>query len=69
MAPPAAFGEGLIGFTNPANLALLHKPEVRFIWSTDGSDANHWASYAMVAMLTPKSIVKLSPFCRVIAEP
>ncbi|MFQ5753204.1 MAG: hypothetical protein ACE5HI_14520 [bacterium] len=49
MAPPAAFEDGLIGFTNPANLALLHQPELRFIWSTDGSDAvslKNWGVYS-----------------------
>ncbi|MFQ5709414.1 MAG: signal peptide peptidase SppA [bacterium] len=39
MAPPAAFADGLLGFANPANIALLAKPEARFYWSTDGSDA------------------------------
>ncbi|MFQ5606048.1 MAG: signal peptide peptidase SppA [bacterium] len=38
-APPAAFEDGLLGFANPANLALLHQPEFRFYWSTAGSDA------------------------------
>lgn len=36
-APPAVFGDGLLGFANPANLALLAKPEIRFAWSTEDS--------------------------------
>ncbi len=38
LASPAAFEDGLIGFTNPANLIFLHQPEYRFFWSTDGKD-------------------------------
>lgn len=37
-APPSTFQEGLLGFSNPANLTLLARPELRFFWSTDGSD-------------------------------
>jgi protease-4 len=38
-APPASFHDGLVGFANPANLALLKSVENRFFWSTDGVDA------------------------------
>ncbi len=38
LASPAAFEDGLIGFTNPANLIFLHQPEFRFFWSSDGKD-------------------------------
>lgn len=54
LTPPAAFEEGLVGFTNPANLALLHKPELRFIWSTDGSEAlsiDDWGFFSGIRML------------------
>jgi protease-4 len=34
-APPATFDDGLVGFANPANLALLGAPEARFYWSSD----------------------------------
>ncbi len=37
-APPAAVGDGLLGFANPANLALLAQPELRFYWSTEGDE-------------------------------
>jgi len=39
LAPPAAFADGLVGFVNPANLALLRHNETRFLWSTDGTQA------------------------------
>ena len=48
-APPAAFDDGLLGFANPANIALLPKPELRFLWSTAGSDfasLNDWGMFA-----------------------
>ncbi|NUO81688.1 S49 family peptidase, partial [candidate division KSB1 bacterium] len=36
---PGAFADGLVGFVNPANLALLRQMENRFYWSTEGTDA------------------------------
>ncbi len=33
------FQEGLVGFSNPANLALLKSAESRFYWSSDGVNA------------------------------
>jgi len=48
VAPSGAFQDGLVGFANPANLALLHAPEIRFHWSTDGTDAtsfNDWGIF------------------------
>jgi protease-4 len=48
-APAGAFQDGLAGFANPANLALLHAPEMQFHWSTDGSEAtsiNDWGFFA-----------------------
>jgi protease-4 len=51
---PSAFEDGLVGFVNPANLALLDKAESRFFWTTDGVDAtdfNHWASFTAVPSL------------------
>lgn len=50
-APSSVFQEGLVGFANPANLALLHAPEIRFHWSTDGKDAtsfNDWGIFTGV---------------------
>lgn len=47
-ASPGAFQEGLVGFANPANLRLLHAPEMRYHWSTDGADAasfNDWGLF------------------------
>ncbi|MCG8608714.1 S49 family peptidase [bacterium] len=49
MAPPAAYEDGLVGFANPANLSLLHRHELRFIWSTAGRDAfslRNWGVFA-----------------------
>lgn len=48
LAPPAAFADGLVGFVNPANLALLRQSETRFLWSTDGTQAasfNDWGLF------------------------
>lgn len=39
LAPPGEFADGLLGFANPANLSLMHAPEMRFLWSTRGDDA------------------------------
>jgi len=49
LAPASAFEEGLVGFSNPANLAFLKTWESRFHWSTDGTDAtsfNNWGFYS-----------------------
>jgi len=51
MAPAGVFQERLLGFTNPANLALLQASETRFSWSTDGTDAtsfNDWGIFTGV---------------------
>lgn len=48
LAPPAACADGLVGFVNPANLALLRQSETRFHWSTDGTQAasfNDWGLF------------------------
>lgn len=53
-APPATFDNGLLGFANPANIALLSDPELRFLWSTDGSDLasfNEWGFFGGVPHL------------------
>ncbi len=49
MAPASTFEEGLVGFSNPANLTLLKTWESRFHWSTDGTDAtsfNNWGFFS-----------------------
>ena len=51
MAPAGVFDQGLLGFANPANLAFLKAPELRFQWSTDGTDAtsiNDWGIFSGV---------------------
>jgi protease-4 len=51
LAPTGVFQDGIVGFANPANLALLHAPEIRFHWSTDGTDAtsfNDWGIFTGV---------------------
>ena len=50
-APPAAFEHGLIGFTNPANLALLPKAELRFQWSTDSTAAGSLENWGIFSAL------------------
>jgi len=48
MASPGSYYEGLLGFSNPANLAVQKGTEHRFYWSTDGVDAlsfNNWGYF------------------------
>ncbi|MCP4634336.1 MAG: hypothetical protein GY855_15525 [candidate division Zixibacteria bacterium] len=48
MTSPAVYQEGLLGFANPASLGFLHNSEMRFYWSTDGTDAgsfNNWGLF------------------------
>jgi protease IV len=48
MAPSAAFQEGLAGYANPANLLFLQDFEMRFGWTTKGTDAaslNNWGIF------------------------
>ncbi len=47
LAPPAAFADGLLGFVNPANLALLQQSETRFLWSTDGTRAASFKDWGL----------------------
>jgi len=54
MAPEGTFEEALLGFANPAALALLKSPEHRFYWSTDCLDAasfGDWGYFAAVPHL------------------
>ncbi len=49
MAPSSTFQNGLVGFVNPANLAMVKKFETKFWWNTDGTDAasfNDWGIFA-----------------------
>ncbi len=49
MTPPATFQDGLVGFSNPANLALIEQSELRFYWSTDEGDLvslENWGAFA-----------------------
>ncbi len=39
MTSAGSFQEGLLGFSNPANLGFLKSAESRFYWSSDGVDA------------------------------
>jgi protease-4 len=48
MAPSSVYRDGLLGFSNPANLAFLRGGEGRFYWSTDGTNAgsfNNWGLF------------------------
>jgi len=50
-APPGSFQDGLVGFTNPANLRMIKMFESRFFWSTDGTDLatfNDWGFFTGV---------------------
>jgi protease-4 len=54
MAPSGVYQEGLVGFTNPANLHFINTLETRFYWNTDGQDAssfNDWGFYSGVPVL------------------
>ena len=44
-ASPAALGDGLVGFVNPASLAFINQMETRFYWSTEGTDATSFNDY------------------------
>ncbi|MEK7727389.1 MAG: signal peptide peptidase SppA [candidate division KSB1 bacterium] len=55
MASPSAFGDGLVGFVNPASLAFINKMETRFHWTTEGTDAtsfNDWGYFSGVRGLS-----------------
>jgi len=45
MTSPGAFNEGLLGFSNPANLGFLKSTESRFYWSSDGVDAGSFGNW------------------------
>lgn len=49
MTSPGAFGEGLLGFENPAMVNTIHGPDLRFFFS-DASKSilspNHWGTFA-----------------------
>ncbi len=50
-ASPGSFQNGLVGFTNPANLRMVKMFESRFFWSTDGTDMatiNDWGFFTGV---------------------
>lgn len=45
MTSPGSFYEGLLGFSNPANLAVQNGPEHRFYWSSDGVNASSFGDW------------------------
>ncbi len=48
-APPSTWGDGLVGFVNPANRGLLHKPEFRFYWAGEQQETwgfDDWGFYS-----------------------
>lgn len=47
MAPSSTFQQGLVGFVNPANSALLQAPEARYFWNTGKSNPD-WGVFAAV---------------------
>ncbi len=52
--PASVFEDGLLGFANPANLAVLAKPEFRFAWSSDGSEVvslRNWGVFTGISHL------------------
>lgn len=53
LAPSSSYRDGLLGFANPANLAFLKNPELRFHWSSEGVDAGsfgNWGAFAVAPM-------------------
>ncbi len=48
-APSSVYNDGLLGFTNPANLALIPHGEVRLAWSTDGTDFSSFHNWGLMA--------------------
>lgn len=50
-APPSVYNDGLLGYTNPANLALLDKGEIRLTWSTEGTDFSSFDSWGLMTAL------------------
>lgn len=47
MAPASTFMDGLVGFANPANLALIRSFESGFYWSTDGPNSGTFANWGL----------------------
>ncbi|MEW5922462.1 MAG: S49 family peptidase [Candidatus Zixiibacteriota bacterium] len=45
MTSPGSFYEGLLGFSNPANLAFQSGSEHRFYWSSDGVNASSFGNW------------------------
>jgi protease-4 len=46
--PPSAYGSGMAGFVNPANLTLLNAPEMDFYWTAKEDDSlfsDHWGLF------------------------
>ena len=53
--PSGVYANGLLGFSNPANPALLEKTETRFSWSTDRTNAwslDNWGLYIALPKLS-----------------
>ncbi len=49
MTSSSVFQEGLLGFANPANLAHIESGDIRFHWSTEGTDGwslENWGAFA-----------------------
>ncbi len=47
-APPGLYDNGLSGFANPANLGRIKAPELRFHWSTDGTNAGSFQNWGLL---------------------
>ena len=47
MGSSTGFYDGLLGFTNPANLSFLHNAESRFYWSTEGTKASTFQDWGL----------------------
>lgn len=48
-APAASFGNGLVGFYNPANLQFLNQFETRFAWTTEEAGLGSFHDWALLA--------------------
>ena len=50
---PGVFGDGLVGFANPAQIGLLNAAEYRFYWSTDGNKAASLENWGLIGARPP----------------
>ncbi len=52
-APATVYYDGLLGYSNPANLGFLKDNESRFYWTTEGTDAGSFNDWGLFSSLGP----------------